>query len=110
MGPWYVSPNPVLGKSLRGPNAAEPFDFTPNVDVGYDITPKINLAAEYYGATGTVKRLEPLANQEHVLYAAINLDLDPRWEFNFGYGTALTGAGDKHVVKMILGRRIGGKP
>jgi hypothetical protein len=47
MGRWYVSLNPVLGKSLRGPNSAEPFEFTPNVNVGYDLTPKINIAAEY---------------------------------------------------------------
>jgi hypothetical protein len=109
MGRWYVSLNPVLGKSLRGPNSAEPFVFTPNVNVGYDLTPKINVAAEYYGASGTVKRLEPLANQEHSLYAAVNLDLGPQWEFNFAYGTALTAVGDKHIVKMILGRRVGGK-
>ena len=65
MGPWYVSLNPVLGKSLRGPNASEPFDFTPNVNVGYDVTSKINLAVEYYGATGTIKRVDPIAEQEH---------------------------------------------
>jgi hypothetical protein len=42
-----------------------------------------------------------------VLYGVVNLDLGPAWEFNLGYGTALTGAGDKKVVKMILGRRVG---
>ena len=109
MGPWYVSINPVLGKSLRGPNAAPPFDFTPNVDVGYDLTSKLNLAIEYYGATGTIKRFEPLAEQEHQLFAAVNIDFGPDWEFNFGYGTALTAGGDKSIVKMILGRRVGGK-
>lgn len=109
MGPWYVSVNPVLGKALRGPDAAEPFEFTPNVDVGYDVSSKINLALEYYGATGTIKRTDPVADQTHQLYAAVNLDLGPQWEFNFGYGTALTGVGEKHIVKMILGRRVGGK-
>src|SRR5207302_2014942 len=107
MGPWYVSLNPVLGKSLRGPNTSAPFDFTPNVDVGYDVTPKVNLAIEYYGATGTIKRLDPIALQQHVVYGAVNLDLGPAWEFNLGYGTALTAGGDKSVIKMILGRRIG---
>ena len=102
-----MSLNPVLGKSLRGPNAAAPFEFTPNVQVGYDVTKVVNLAIEYYGATGTIKRSEPLADQEHVVYAAVNLDLGPAWEFNFGYGTAMTGGGDKRVVKLILGRRVG---
>ncbi len=108
MGRWYVSLNPVLGKSLRGPNANQPFDFTPNVQLGYDLTPKINLALEYYGATGTIKRIDPIAEQEHQLFGAVNLDLGPEWEFNFGYGTALTAGGDKSIVKMILGRRVGG--
>jgi hypothetical protein len=109
MGPWYVSLNPVLGKSLRGPTASQAFDFTPNVNVGYDVTKVVNVALEYYGATGTIKRIDPLADQEHDLYAAVNLDLGPMWEFNAGYGFGLTGAGDKHIIKMILGRRVGGK-
>ena len=107
MGRWYVSLNPVLGKSLRGPSASTPFEFTPNVNVGYDVTNRINLAVEYYGATGTIKRTEPLAQQEHQLYGAVNLDLGPAWEFNFGYGTGLTASGDKKLVKLILGRRVG---
>jgi hypothetical protein len=41
------------------------------------------------------------------LFYAVNLDLGPAWEFNLGYGTALTGTGDKRIVKMILGRRVG---
>jgi hypothetical protein len=109
MGRWYVSLNPVLGKSLRGPNAAEPFDFTPNVNVGYDLTPKINIAAEYYGSTGTIRQTLPIAEQEHMLFGAVNLDLGPQWEFNLAYGNALTAGGDKSIVKMIFGRRVGGK-
>ena len=109
MGPWYASINPVLGKSLRGPNSSQPFDFTPNVDLGYDVTSRINLSVEYYGATGTIKRLDPLNEQEHQLFLATNLDFGPDWEFNFGYGTALTAGGDKSIVKMILGRRVGGR-
>jgi hypothetical protein len=109
MGPWYVSVNPVLGKSLRGPSAADPFDVTPNINVGYDVTKKLNLAAEYYGFTGTVKRLEPIDQEEHLLFTALNYDFGPAWEFNLGYGFALTGSGDQHILKMILGRRVGGK-
>lgn len=107
MGPWYVSLNPTLDKSLRGPTAAEHFEFAPNVDVGYDVTKKVNLAVEYYGATGTIDRLAPINEQEHLLFGAANLDFGPEWEFNIAYGTALTAGGDKRIVKMILGRRVG---
>jgi len=107
MGRWYVSLNPTLEKSLRGPTASTPFVFSPNVDVGYDVTHQVNLAVEYYGATGPINELDPIAEQEHQIFGAINLNVSPAWEFNFGYGTALTAAGDKKIVKMILGRRVG---
>jgi hypothetical protein len=107
MGAWYVSLNPVLGKSLRGPNSAEAFDVTPNIDVGFDVSPKLNLSAEYYGFTGTLKHLEPVDQQEHLLFGAINYDFGPEWEFNLGYGFALNGLGDQRIAKMILGRRLG---
>ncbi|MDB4877802.1 MAG: hypothetical protein JWM41_4248 [Gemmatimonadetes bacterium] len=106
---WYVSLNPVLSKSLRGPNANKAFDFGPNVDVGYDVTKRVNLAIEYYGATGTIRRNDPIAEEQHQLFGVVNLDLGPAWEFNFGYGTALTAGGDKSIVKLILGRRVGPK-
>jgi hypothetical protein len=107
MGPWYVSINPALEKSLRGESANVPFVFSPNVDVGYDVTKKVNLSVEYYGATGPINRLDPIREQQHQVFLATNLDFGPDWEFNFGYGTTLTASGDKHIVKMILGRRVG---
>lgn len=107
IGRWYVSLNPVLGKSLRGPSSAEPFEFTPNVNVGYDLTKKVNLAVEYYGATGSVVKRAPIEDQQHQVFGAVNLDLGPAWEFNLAYGTALTAGGDKSIVKMIFGRRVG---
>ena len=108
-GPWYVAFNPALEKTLRGPSANVPFVFSPNVDVGYDVTKRVNLSVEYYGSTGPINRIDPLADQQHQIFLATNLDLGPQWEFNFGYGTILTRTGDKNIVKMILGRRVGGK-
>jgi hypothetical protein len=107
MDRWYVSINPALEKSLRGPTASVPFVFSPNATVGYDVTKKVNLAIEYYGATGPINRLDPISDQQHQIYGAINLDFGPAWEFNLGYGTSLTAAGDKSLIKMILGRRVG---
>ncbi|HEX3865643.1 MAG TPA: hypothetical protein VHV78_02785 [Gemmatimonadaceae bacterium] len=107
MGPWYVAINPALEKSLRGPTASTPFVFSPNVDVGYDLTKKVNLAVEYYGETGPLNELDPIADQQHQIFGAVNLDWGPDWEFNLGYGTTLTAAGDKKLIKMILGRRVG---
>ncbi|MEO7085843.1 MAG: hypothetical protein ABI442_23010 [Gemmatimonadaceae bacterium] len=107
MGAWYVSVNPALEKSLRGPTSSTPFVFAPNVDVGYDLTKEVNLALEYYGSTGTIDRIDPIAEQGHQLFYAVNLNVSPDWEFNMGFGTSLTAAGDKKIIKMILGRRVG---
>jgi hypothetical protein len=109
-GPWYIAFNPALEKSLRGPTASTPFVFSPALNVGYDVTKRINLAVEYYASTGPITRLDPIADQQHQVYGVVNLDLGPAWEFNLGYGTALTAGGDKKLVKMILGRRVGGAP
>lgn len=107
MGRLYVSFNPALEKALRGPNSAQPFEFAPNLNVGVDVTSKVNIAAEYYGSTGSINRLDPIADQQHMIFGVANIDFGPAWEFNIGYGTALTAAGDKSIVKMILGRRVG---
>lgn len=107
IGRWYGSFNPTLERALKGPGTSEGLGFSPNATVGADVSKKVNLALEYYGAMGSITGFAPLAEQEHVLFAATNLDLGPDWEFNFGYGQALTGAGDRRVVKMILGRRVG---
>ncbi len=110
MGPWYWSINPALEKSLRGPTANQAFAFSPNVDVGYDVTKRVNLSLEYYGAMGPINQFDPLKEQQHQIFLATNLDFGPDWEFNLGYGTTLTAGGDKKLLKMILGRRVGAPP
>jgi hypothetical protein len=37
---------------------------------------------------------------------AIDLDLSPDWEFNFGVGVGMTHSTDHLLIKMILGRRF----
>lgn len=104
---WYLAFNPALEKSLRGPTSSETFGFSPAVNIGYDLTKQVNLAVEYYGGVGTINRIAPADEQEDDVYAAVNLNLSPAWEFNAGYGFAMTRGSDKHVLKMILGRRVG---
>jgi hypothetical protein len=36
----------------------------------------------------------------------VDLNVDPRWEINFGVGGGLTRATDGLIIKMILGRRF----
>lgn len=35
-----------------------------------------------------------------------DLFLSPNREFNAGYGIRMSGVGDQHIIKLILGRRL----
>ena len=108
VGRWYASFNPTLERSLRGANAAKGFEFSPNAAVTADITPVVNLGLEYYGALGPLGHIDPGAVQEHQLFGAVNLNVSPVWEINFGVGAGLTRPTEHRIVKLILGRRVGG--
>jgi hypothetical protein len=105
-GPWYLSFNPALGLSLQGENAGRGLDFNPSLKISYDFTKKIAGGIEYYGSLGPLRGFDPLQQQQHQLFPAIDLNLGPDWEFNFGVGFGLTESTDRLIVKMIWGRRF----
>ncbi len=107
LGAWYASLNPVLGKSLRGVNAANGFDFSPNVALNRDLSSVVNVGVEYYGGWGPITALSPPNERTHQLFAVVNLDLGPEWEFNAGVGFGSGALNEKRIVKLILGRRVG---
>jgi len=47
-----------------------------------------------------------LKDQQQQIFPVIDLNLGPKWEFNFGVGVGLTSATDRLIVKMILGYRF----
>ena len=81
--------------------------FSPNFKAGWDFTKKINAGIEYYGSLGPVTGFDPFRYQEEQIVPAIDLNLSPKWEFNFGVGIGITQATDHLLIKMILGRRFG---
>ena len=107
VGRFYWSINPVIGLSLKGVSQSEGAEFSPNVQVNYDVTRRLNLALEYYGSFGPISSLQPFRQTEQELFPAINYDFGPDWEFNIGAGIALTSVTDRVLLKVILGRRIG---
>jgi hypothetical protein len=113
---WLVSVNPIVGWSLTGPDAFRP-DLEPCGKVAWDTRLGFSIGAEYYSSLGFVNDLLPRDQQEHLLFAVV--DLVPRapepphgspshaseWELNLGIGGALTDAPGPHVlVKAIVGR------
>lgn len=107
IGRWYMAFNPVLDRSFHGPSVSQGVTFSPDLKVGYDVTKKINMGFEYYGALGPVAGFDPLREEQQDIFPCIDLNLSPAWEFNFGAGIGVTHGTDHLIVKMILGRRFG---
>ncbi len=106
LGRWYLSFNPTFDKSLHGENVNQGFIFSPNVKLSYDFTKKITGGLEYYGSVGPASDFSPISQQQHQILPAIDLNLSPNWEVNFGLGVGVTRSTDHLIAKMILGYRF----
>jgi hypothetical protein len=102
IGNHYLSFNPSFGISFTKGT----YLFEPNFKYAYTASKKANLGFEYYGNTGTVFSPFRLPEQEHQLYAVIDLFLHPLYEFNLGIGKGLTDASNGTTIKCYVGRRI----
>ncbi|HTI58314.1 hypothetical protein [Mucilaginibacter sp.] len=105
-GKFYMAFNPTLEQSFVGPDAHAGMIFSPNLKGSYDVSKVVALGFEYYGSTGPFFHYYTLQQQEHQLFAAVDLTTSPNWEFNGGFGFGLTNSTDKSIVKIIIGRRF----
>ncbi len=110
LGRFYWAVNPAIEKSLKGDNSDKGFGFTPAAKVSYDVTSRVAAGLEYYGDIGPISHIDPPRKQQHLIFPVIDVDLGPRWEFNFGIGAGLTPGTDRLIIKMILGYRFGPLP
>ena len=106
IGKTYLAFNPTFDKSFHGPEQHRGFEFSPNFKFSYDVTKKVALGVEYYGALGPVTGFDPLREQEQQIIPAADIDFGKNWEFNFGVGLGVTGATDHLLIKAILGYRF----
>jgi hypothetical protein len=106
LGRWYLAVNPALERSWHGFEVHKGVTFAPAVKVSYDVTKKVSMGVEYYGATGSIAGFDPVRDQQQAIMPAIDLNLGPNWEFNFATGIGVTAGTDHLLVKMILGRRF----
>jgi hypothetical protein len=109
LGRWYLAFNPTLGKALVGANAGKSFEFSPNAKASFDVTKKVAVGLEYYGALGPIANFDPLAEEEQQVFPTVDLDLSPNWEFNAGAGIGMTRSTDRLILKLILGYRFKAK-
>jgi hypothetical protein len=106
IGRWYFSLNPTLDRSFHGESVSQGVVFSPNFKFSYDFTKKIAGGLEYYGSVGPVTGFLALNEQQHQIFPAIDLNISPKWEINFGLGVGVTRATDHLIAKMILGYRF----
>jgi hypothetical protein len=105
-GRLYLSINPDLSVAVKGPDSGRAPAFEPNAKIGWDVTKKVAAGLEYYAETGPVKHFDKLSDQHHILFPAIDLNVSPDWEFNFGVGRGLTNTSEHWIVKAIVGYRF----
>jgi hypothetical protein len=106
IGPWYLSFNPTIDKSLHGDNAGRGFEFSPNAKVSYDFSKVVAGGLEYYGSLGPIGSFDPVAEQQQQFFPSIDLNVSPDWEINFGVGWGVTRSTDHLIIKAIIGRRF----
>jgi hypothetical protein len=106
VGRWYLAFNPTFDRSFHGPSVNQGFTFSPNAKAGYDITKKVNAGIEYYADYGDVRDAASLHDQQQQFFAVTDLNVSPKWEFNFGIGVGTTASTDHLIVKAIVGRRF----
>ena len=106
LGRWYFAFNPALDKSIHGLSASQGFVFSPNAKISYDFTPKVTGGFEYYGSLGPITGFSPISQQQQQIFPAIDLNVSPKWEINFGLGVGVTRSTDHLIAKMILGYRF----
>ncbi len=105
-GRWYWAVNPALERTWHGPDVNQGVGFSPAVKVSYDFTKKVTGGVEYYADYGSITNIASLHDQQQQIFPAIDLNVSPKWEINFGVGIGPTAATDHWIVKAIIGRRF----
>jgi hypothetical protein len=106
IGRWYFAVNPAFERALHGPGVSQGWGFSPNAKVSYDFTKAITGGLEYYASYGEIGDFYTFHNQQQQFFPAIDLNVSPNWEINFGVGIGPTAATDHLIVKAIIGRRF----
>lgn len=105
-GRLYWSINPALERTWHGPDVNLGLDFAPNVKVSWNFTKVVAGGIEYYADYGSITHIATLHDQQQQIFPALDLNVSPKWEINFGVGVGPTASTDHWIIKGILGRRF----
>jgi hypothetical protein len=105
-GRWYFAVNPALERSFHGQTVNQGVGFSPSAKISFDFNKYISGGLEYYADYGSLRGFESLPNQQQQFFPAVDLNVSPNWEINFGVGVGTTASTDHLIVKGIVGRRF----
>ena len=97
---------PEFLKIVEGAGYPSGFAFEPSLKVAYNVIKLLGMGFEYYAETGPVTHFDSVHDQHHILLPAIDINLSPDWELNFGVGRGLTGSSEQWLIKFIFGHRF----
>ncbi|HUX43345.1 MAG TPA: hypothetical protein VMV57_01215 [Terracidiphilus sp.] len=106
IGRWYFAVNPALERTLHGPDVKLGLDFAPGAKISYNFNKVIAGGLEYYADYGSLTNIASLHDQQQQFFPAIDLNVSPKWELNFGVGVGPTAATDHWIIKAIVGRHF----
>jgi hypothetical protein len=98
--PWLVSFNPILGWALSGDEGSGWPTLEPALKVQFDISSGIGVGFEYFANLGRLDQIQPLHEEEHTLYAAVDISKG-LLDLNLGLGYGLTESANKWTIKLI---------
>ena len=108
-GRYQFDFNPTITKGLRGPIGPRDWEFEPSARVAYEVTKKLDISLEYYGATGRVFHPLTLNEQAHIFTPGADIKLREHVALNVGVGIAATPTGNQLVLKTRLSLEFGKK-
>lgn len=99
-GLWEISANPSIGWALSEHRGAP--EFSPAIKVAYSVRPDLAVGFEQYYELGPINKLLANSQNSQTTFLAIDGKIAHN-DFNFGIGHGYGVAGDKWVVKGIVG-------
>lgn len=105
-GRWYFAMNPALERTFHGPDVNLGLDFAPAAKISYNFNKVIAGGLEYYADYGSIRDVASLHDQQQQFFPAVDLNVSPQWELNFGVGVGATAATDHWIIKGIVGRHF----
>ena len=105
-GRWYFAVNPALERTFHGPDVNLGLDFAPGAKISYNFNKVIAGGLEYYADYGSITNIASLHDQQQQFFPAVDLNVSPQWEINFGVGIGPTAAKDHWIIKAIVGRHF----